>query len=141
MTFQWYCSYQVWYKFSGGEIEVHREMGWLAEQFNHNGDPFSFQRNVVDPIGGAIIRWDHYGRYSNRWTPELYATFSAEWTERHNHNVAEHQRFKRQHPDIDWSWREDILRREETVPRPIYWSSDSKRFETEPWFCQQEVAA
>lgn len=128
MTFTWKWSYQnrAGYQFDGGEIEVHRENVWVRDyqRSTHNGDDESFQRNVIDPIGGAIVR-----NHAHRWTPELYEAFKAYWTASYEADRKCRDEFRAKHPDVEFNVIEPI-----TIPRPIFWNDDAGRFETESFY-------
>jgi hypothetical protein len=129
--FKWSYQNRAGYRFDGGEIETHRELGWLAEyrRQNFNGDDAAFQRNVLDAIGGAQIHWtNRTGDAWNRWTAELYAAFVADVRKCHADAVAHTADMRAKHPDVtfeDWPL---------IVPRPIYWNDANGRFETEPFY-------
>lgn len=146
LTFAWKWSYQnrIGYRLygatSGGEIEVHRELGWLQEhvyrEFNHNGDPTSFQRNVLDPIGGAVIHLNDAGARSyNRWPQVVYVEFVEHLKQQYAKEMASIARSRAENPDMTFEERPLV------IPRPIYWDSTSNRFENEPFYKAEEVQA
>ena len=149
MTFHWKWSYQnrSGYQFHGipgigsGEIEVSRELGWLEPYMRqiHNGGPDSFQRNVLDMVGGCLVRLDRYtpGKW-NRWDESLYRSFVSQLRDSHAKESAEIARYKAECPDIDYSWCDRPL----VIPRPMYWDLEANdRYWVEPWFEACEVAA
>ena len=142
MTFHWFLSYQnlTEYNFSGGRIEVHREIcDWTMEyrRRDHNGDADSFKRNVLDAIGGAVVRWSGSRPLAtwNRWDPDLYAAFVAHLVAANERDAAHLAKCRAEHPDINFPDRPFV------IPRPIYWDMQANHWQTEPWFAEQAVAA
>ena len=144
--FRWTCSYMngCWYKFyrdGGGEIEVHRPMedhmlAYRQSIFNHNGNPFSFQRNVLDAVGGAQVSWSHYNRDNwNRWTEPLWEAFVAWLKAEHERDYAWCDKFQREHEFYDFPL--PVL----TLPRPIYWDLAENCWKTEPFYQEVRRAA
>ena len=140
-TWKWSYLNMVGYRFAAGEIEVYRPMEdhmlqYRQQIYNHNGDPFSFKRNVYDAIGGAHVRFDNYhGRETwNRWTPELWAEFAAHLEQKHNEEYAWCVEFQRKHDYYGFPL--PVL----SLPRPIYWDLDANCWKTEPWHQTAEVA-
>jgi hypothetical protein len=133
-AFKWSYQNRAGYQFSDGEIETHRELGWMETYRRQlfNGDDDAFKRNVLDAIGGAQVHWtNRSGDAWRRWTPELYAAFVADVKRSHAESIAYAQALAAKHPDVDWS---EALNRPLVVPRPIYWNDDAARFEVEPFY-------
>lgn len=131
--FKWSYQNRAGYQFADGEIEIHRELGWLAEHRKSiwNGDDESYQRNVLDAIGGAQVHWtNRSGDAWRRWTPELYDAFVADVKRNHADAVAQTESMRAKHPDVKF---EDHAL---VIPRPIYWSDAAGRFETEPFYVE-----
>jgi hypothetical protein len=136
--FTWKWSYQnrAGYRFEDGEIEVHRELGWLEAHMREgfNGDAAAFDRNVISAIGGAQVRWDNRpydeaGRWRH-WTAELYDAFVAFLQQRHAVDAESLRRMREKHPDVKFD--DCVL----VLPRPIYWDDAAGRFETEPFYVE-----
>jgi len=102
---------------------------YMRSTFNHNGDPTSFQRNVLSSLGGAAVKISGAKWGDSRWTPDLYAEFIE-------YMHASYAKRKQQ-------WEEMCKRRGlesepfvemEPLPKPIYWDEEAKHYADEPWF-------
>jgi hypothetical protein len=130
--FTWKWSYQntSGHRFEAGEIEVHRENDRFGlreyQRKIFNGDDAEFQRNVIDPIGGAVARIDGA---PNRWTKALYEAFTVYCRDNDFAARQSLERMRAEHPDFTFDEPEPLA-----IPRPIYWDYETNRFETEPFY-------
>ncbi len=131
-------SYDVWGHDYASKIEAYRAdprtLEYMRSTFNHCGDPTSFDRNITDRQGGAVVRVVHQSsmRYPYRWTLELYALFIGElYRMRAEYLIADAAR--RAKYGEDWPAEPQPM---PPIPRPIYFdhSEGVNRFVVEPWF-------
>jgi hypothetical protein len=127
----------TWYKWFGGEAELHRPMeqhliDYRRSIFNHaSGD--SFERCVLDAQNGVTIHRSYNAQNSenyNRWTQAEYAAFVGHLTANWESGQAHIRMCIARDPDIDYSSLLEPL----NLPRPIYWHQEHARYETEEWF-------
>jgi hypothetical protein len=148
VTFKWFCSYMgdVEYQVMGDtpvrSIEVHQASNHTLEYartiHNYNGDPTSFERNVLSAQGGVSIHCTEDREYPKRWQPELYDAFVA-------HLHAMHEQAAVQMEDMYTRWQVPADQRAVMapafIPRPIFFNMQTQRYETESWFEERERAA
>jgi len=146
-TFKWFCSYfdTVEYKVFGStpvrSLEIHHGsedcLNYMKSIHNYNGDPTSFDREVVSAQGGASIHYSEGQGLPYHWTPELYDAFVS-------YLRARHEDSQRQTGDMyDRYGVPQEARHFETlfIPRPIFFNFDTRLYETEPWFRELSVAS
>ena len=107
-----------------------RLVEYIRNDFNHNGNPTAFERNVTSRHNGAIVdNHDSYNGERGRWSPEVYNEYlqclDAEWEETKIKWAA----YKVKYAD-DWP---------ELEPQPLplapkYFDHGKGTFTVEPWF-------
>jgi hypothetical protein len=146
LRFEWKCSYldQREYRVHGEtpvkSIECYSALECTLEYFksifNFNGDPTAFEREVLSRQGGVAITYSEDRQWPRRWPRELYEAFVEHLKEKHAASLVECERIWAKHSDVPHEPHPPLF-----IPRPIYYSTITRRYETEEWYQEAAVTA
>lgn len=142
IRFEWRCSYldQKEYRVSGHPtvrtIERYSApddtIEYFRSIFNYNGDPSSFDREILSRQGGVAVTYAEDRHWPRHWPQDLYNAFVEHLKASHAASLVECTRIWAKCPDVPHKAHPEI-----EIPRPIYYSPTTRQYETETWYDKQ----